>query len=380
MKIAVIGHKRVPSREGGIEKSVEKQMLRLRDRGHEVVFYNRSGHNIFGAQFDDRPDSRFDGTVIRTVFTPKRVFGVPVYSFLATVRALRDGCDILYYHASGPCVMINVAKIFHAKCAAMLHGIDSRRAKWSRFGRWYLEKGEHAAAKRADVCFVLSEHMRQELKERYGAESVLVFNGTEAPSACPEGAALIRERFGLEEDGYILAMERLVPEKGLQYLIPAFRRCQTEKKLVIAGGADPGCPHFAEELSAMAADDPRILFTGFVREPYVTALYQNASVFALPSDLEGMAHSLLEAMACGCRCLVSDIPENTSVTGPFGTVFRHGDAADLREKLQALLDEERTPEEEAARRQETASYILGRYPWDGAVRIIEDALAKAVRG
>ena len=387
MKIAYIGQKRVPSREGGIEKTVEKQALRLAARGHEVILYNRSGHNIFGSQYDstaewpDRTgntDTAADVSAddlsrrlqVRTVFTPAGFAGVPVYSFLATVRALREHCDVLFYHGSGSCLMIPVAKLFGAKCAAMLHGIDSQRAKWKGFGRAYLRMGEKAAAARADVCFVLSENMRSYIRKTYGTGSQVIWNGAETiglpADPYKEGAGL--RQFGLEKDGYILSLVRIVPEKGIHYLIRAFRECRTDKKLVIAGGVDPACRGYYEKLQSLAAGDPRILFTGYVQDPVVSELYRNASVFVLPSDLEGMAHSLLEAMAAGCCCLVSDIPENSSVLGEHGATFRKGDPEDLRNTLQELLDD---PEKAARYREGAASYILERYSWDSCVDQIE---------
>ena len=383
MKIAVIGHKRVPSREGGIEKTVEKQMLRMRDRGHEVVFYNRSGHNIFGAQYDaalPAPEGEgarspfsdawkdLHGVTIRTVFTPKGKAGVPVYSFLATFKAVRDKCDILYYHGSGSCVMIPLAGVFGKKTAAMLHGIDSRRAKWKRFGRKYLELGERFAAEKADACFVLSEHMRDYIKETYGADTILTFNGAEAPKERPESGSGVSGRFGLTKDGYVLTLVRIVPEKGLHYLIRAFKKCRTDKKLVIAGGVDPACRDYYRRLTELAGDDERILFTGFIEEPDVTELYRNAYLFVLPSDLEGMAHSLLEAMAAGCACLVSDIPENTGVLGEYGKSFRKGSTKDLYEQLSALLKD---PEAVEKMRDGVSEHVLSTYHWEACTDQIE---------
>ena len=374
MKIAVIGHKRVPSREGGIEKSVEKQMLRLRERGHEVILYDRSGHNIFGAEFD-APAGSFRGMKIVTVPTPGNALGVPVYSFLATVRALREKCDILYYHGSGSCLMIPLARLFGARCVGMIHGIDSQQVKWNRLGRLYLRMGEKAAARRADACLVLSESIRDYIREKYGKEPVLTCNGTEPPCLPPDPEALIRKRFGLEKDGYILCVVRIVAGKGLEYLIRAFRACGTEKKLVIAGGVDPVCRDYYAQLRELAAGDERILFTGFLEEPAVQALYLQAYAFVFPSDHEGMAHSLLEAMAAGCCCLVSDIPENTAVIREHGLRFRRGDADDLREKLQGLLDD---PGRVRSLREGTAAFALRTYDWDAVADQLEEVFGRAL--
>ena len=53
MRIAFIGHKRIPSREGGVEIVVDELSARMSARGNRVVVYNRKGHNVAGAEFDD---------------------------------------------------------------------------------------------------------------------------------------------------------------------------------------------------------------------------------------------------------------------------------------------------------------------------------------
>mgnify|MGYP005876990489 FL=1 len=125
-------------------------------------------------------------------------------------------------------------------------------------------------------------------------------------------AKLIKDHFGLEKDSYILFLGRLVPEKGIRYLVEAFKNVKTDKKLVIAGGSSD-TDSFMEELKELAKGDDRILFTGFVQGAMLDELYSNAYIYTLPSDLEGMPLSLLEAMSYGNCCLVSDIPECAEV-------------------------------------------------------------------
>ena len=64
-----------------------------------------------------------------------------------------------------------------------------------------------------------------------------------------------------------------------------------------------------KEMQRLAGGDSRIRFTGFVGGRVLAELFSNAYVYCLPSDLEGMPLSLLEAMSYGCCCLTSDIPE-----------------------------------------------------------------------
>jgi glycosyltransferase involved in cell wall biosynthesis len=170
--------------------------------------------------------------------------------------------------------------------------------------------------------------------------------------------------FGLEKDGYLLYLGRLVPEKGIHYLIEAFHQTATGKKLVIAGGASD-TDDYVRQLRQMAAGDDRILFTGFVQGRLLEELYSNAYVYILPSDLEGMPLSLLEAMSYGNCCVVSDIMECTEVVEDKAVVFRKGDTADLAKCLQELCDEK----DAVLNRKITAEdYICRKYSWDDVVR------------
>ncbi len=361
MKIAIIGHKHIPSNEGGIEKGVEMHAVRMVARGHTVLAYNRGSKNVFKKDDDSRRLRNFRGVRIVTVPTTSGRACVPIYSFLATLHAALSRCDVVSYRASGSCAMIPLAKLLGLRCVASLHGIDSQRDKWGGLARRYLEFGERMAAKKADVCLVLSQSAKEYIKARYGTDAVRFANGVTEPRRLEPRQ--IAERFGLEADEYILSLGRLVPEKGIHDLIEAFHRCDTGKKLVIVGGAEPHSGYF-DELKAMASGDERILFTGYLEGSILGELYSNAYLFALPSHLEGMSNSLLEAMSYGCCCLVSDIPENTEVVGDRAACFQSGNVDNLRMKMQALL---RDPSRVQAYRETAAPFILERFDWDRVV-------------
>ena len=369
LKIAIIGHKRIPSNEGGIEKGVEQHAVRMAALGHQVVVYNRGNDNIHGKAFNEKRLKEYKGVRIITVPTPNRFASVPVYSFLATVHAAFARYDVVSYRASGPCAMIPLAKLFGLRCVASLHGFDSQRDKWGNFAKKYLTWGERCAAKRADVCLVLSEKMKRYIREKYGVEAIRFANGIDKPEHLPPRE--IAEKWGLQKDGYLLSLGRVEPEKGLHYMIEAFRACKTDKKLVIAGGNSN--PDYYAQLRERAAGDDRILFIGYVKGTLIQELYSNAYMFLLPSNLEGMANTLLEAMSYGNCCLVSDIPENTEVTGDLAAVVPKGNAEALREKMQALLDDPETAERMKA---STADYILGHYNWD----VVVEQMLRLYRG
>lgn len=361
MKIAIIGHKRIPSNEGGIEKGVEQHAVRMVKRGNDVTVYNRGGHNVFGKEFDGKKLKEYKGIKIITVPTVKGAACVPIYSFLATIHAAIVRYDCVSYRASGSCVMIPLAKLFGLRVVASLHGIDSQRDKWGGFASKYLEFGERMAAKKADVCLVLSKNMKQYIDTKYGVNSVLFANGVDRPQK--KKPQLIKEKFSLDKDEYLLSLGRIVPEKGIHYLIEAFKNCKTSKKLVVAGGAEANKEYY-DSLVKLADGDSRIIFTGYVYGDTISELYSNAYTFLLPSNLEGMANALLEAMSYGNCCLISDIPENTEVVGEYAEWFKKGDSKDLQMKLQYLLDNENVVNDY---KDKAADYILNRYDWDKVV-------------
>ena len=174
---------------------------------------------------------------------------------------------------------------------------------------------------------------------------------------------MIREKFQLEKDSYILFLGRIVPEKGLQYLVEAFKQVDTNKKLVIAGGASD-TNDFVNEVKEMARQDNRIIFTGFVQGQLLDELYSNAYIYTLPSDLEGMPLSLLEAMSYGNCCLVSDIAECAEVVEDKAVVFRKSDVNDLKQKLQQLC---KYPAQVAEYKKQAADFICKKYNWDDVV-------------
>ena len=218
---------------------------------------------------------------------------------------------MVHIHAEGPAFFCWIPKLFGKRVICTIHGLDWDREKWrGSVASKFIRGGEKNAVKYADEIIVLSKDVQKYFLETYGRETHFIPNGVNRPEV--REAKLITDHFGLEKDSYILFLGRLVPEKGIRYLVEAFKNVKTDKKLVIAGGSSD-TDSFMEELKELAKGDNRILFTGFVQGAMLDELYSNAYIYTLPSDLEGMPLSLLEAMSYGNCCLVSDIPECAEV-------------------------------------------------------------------
>ena len=337
MKIAMIGHKRIPSREGGVEIVVEELSTRLVKMGHSVTVYNRKGKHVSDKDADkeDHKLKEYKGIKIVHVPTPEmKSLNAVVYSFLATIMAVFSNYDVIHYHAEGPCAMIGIPHFFGIRTIATIHGLDWQRAKWGGFATRFLKFGEKCAARYADEVIVLSTNVQQYFKDTYNRETIYIPNGVNRTEF--REPDVISSKFGLEKEKYILYLGRLVPEKGITYLMEAYSRIDTDIKLVIAGGGSHSS-EYVQKINDLAKKDDRIVMTGFVQGNLLAELYSNCYMYCLPSDIEGMPISLLEAMSFGRRCLTSNIPENVEACREYAKYFEKSNVDDLEKKLSECL-------------------------------------------
>lgn len=283
-------------------------------------------------------------------------------SFSAAICAAFGKYDVVHFHAEGPSAFLWIPKLFGKRCIVTIHGIDWARDKWKHgFGSRYIKFGEYIAAKYADEVIVLSEKVQKYFKKFYDRDTVLIPNGVMTHEN--RKANLITQKFGLHKDEYICALSRLTEEKGIHFLIEAYKELKTDKKLVIAG-ATSDTDGYVKMLKEMAGNDPNIIFTGFVSGKMLEEIYSNAYVYVLPSKLEGMPLSLLEAMSYGNCVIGSDIAEIADVVEDKAILFKKANVEDLKEKLQMVCDDVELVEKYKS---EASGYICGRYNWEDVV-------------
>lgn len=353
MRLAMIGHKDFPSRSGGVEVVVFELSTRLAQRGHSVTVYNR------GRRAGDNQGSVQGVAYVRTATSQRQSLNALLYSITATLQALPQKYDLIHYHALGPSVMMLLPHLRGIPTVATVHGLDWQRAKWNRLGAAYLKLGERIIARYADEVIVLSRDVQSYFWNTYGRSTNLIENAVTPIETAP--CCEIRRQFGLEHHEYVLYLARIVPEKGLHHLIRAFRRCEGPYRLAVAGELPDN--DYGREIRRLADGCDRIVFTGFVQGQVLQELYSNCALYVLPSHVEGMALTLLEAMSAGARCLTSDIPENTDVLGEFGTFFISGDEESLYQALSSLLSQPA----ENPRAEEQRQLIRRQYSYDTMV-------------
>lgn len=355
MKVAFIGQKGIPSRDGGVERYVESLSLHLVSLGQEVFVYNRSDY------LPERLHEFKEVNIINLPYIQGKNFAAISHAFLAICHVVWHKVDVIHFQGVGPSLLVWLPKLLipRTKIVSTLHSFDYYNEKWGFIAKNMLRFGERLMCRFADKVIVLTKPTQAYIKKKYNRDTVLIPNGTIIYDEVAEDRIL---PWGLTKDNYILSVSRIIRLKGLQYLIPAFLKTKTDKKLVITGDGD-----YLSELEKLAAGDPRIIFTGNQRGRTLDQLYANAYLFIQSSEMEGLSISLLEAMGHKTACLVSDIEANKEAIGELGFTFHSKDISDLQNKLQNLVG---NPELVSSRAQELFNRAKELFTWPEVARRI----------
>jgi len=324
MRIAMIGQKGLPATHGGVEHHVEQLGSRLARRGHEVVVFTRPSYS-------DPSLVKHMGMQLRSIGSiPTKHLDAITHSVLCSLESRGGPFDIVHYHAIGPCLASPLARRNGRKLVATIHGQDWRRSKWSGLARMALRAGEVAALRVPDATIAVSASLAAMFKSRGGSNIHYIPNGV---SVSEFDDPSFVSALGASSGEYALYVGRLVPEKGAHYLIDAWDRIRTRRKLLIVGDSS----HTDEYVRGLRSAGDNVVFTGYLYGAQLASVFRHAGLFVLPSDIEGLPLVLLEALAYGAPVLASDIPPNREVLGHNGHYFKAGDAGDLARQLEALL-------------------------------------------
>jgi glycosyltransferase involved in cell wall biosynthesis len=370
LRIAFIGTRGVPAGEGGVERHVEELGSRLAARGHDVTVYCRTNYAT-----DRRPMHR--GMRLRYVATAgTKHLDFIAHSAASTILAMRRPPDIIHYHAIGSALVAPLPRyLTRSRVVLTVHGLDYARQKWSGVARAALKVAAGLSAKVPHTTIVVSRALAEHYATRLGREAVYIPNGM--PDGTVRGLGPIGDRLGLAGHDYVLFVGRLVPEKAPDLLVRAFRNVPGDARLVIVGSSG-FTDAYAASVRQLAEADPRVLIAGGVFGDDLAELYSNASAFVLPSSLEGLPITLLEAVAHGSPVIVSDIAPHLEVVGADGPghrVVRQGDAGALTASISAAL------RDRAGERQGAAALldrVSAQYSWDAITTQTEQVYARVL--
>lgn len=414
MKIVVTGTRGIPNVMGGVETHCEELFPRIAAMGEDVTVIRRKSYVNDGLK-------EWKGVKLVDIETPKKKsFEAIIHTYRAINMAKKLGADILHIHAIGPALLTPYAKMLGMKVVFTHHGPDYDRDKWGKAAKMVLKMGERMGCMFADDVIVISDVIRNLIKEKYGrTKNVhLIYNGVSKPEICdyPE----YFEELGIKKGRYILGMCRFVPEKNLHHLVEAFNIIKNEElkikkqssalaneelrikkqgsaqadeelrikeqgsaqadeelrikkqdsalanyelndvKLVLAGDTDFE-DDYSRGLKEMARKNGVVL-TGFVKGRKLHSLLTNCMCYCLPSSHEGLPIALLEAMSYGVKVIVSDIPANLEVGLPQNDYFHVGNVDELAKKLNDVMTHP----------VEHIEYDMTKYDWDKIAREVKE--------
>jgi glycosyltransferase involved in cell wall biosynthesis len=354
MRIAMIGIKAIPARFGGFETAVDELSRGLVKLGHQVRVYNRS-------HMATLVSTCYEGVNLVNLPTVKsKNLSTILHALLCTLHVLFHPVDVVHYFTTGVTIFSPLPRLFGMKVVCSVDGTDWQRAKWGIFARWYLRFSERFAVLGCHRLISDSQDVMNYYRRTYGTGSSCIAYGMSEKYS--EGRDIL-DRFGLKEGNYVLFVGRLVPENNVHHLISAFEKTSTAQKLVIVGD-DPWEKEYVRSLKS--SSDTRIIFTGAIYGDAYTQLQQNAYLFVLPDEVGGTHPALVEAMGYGNCVLVNDTPSNLEVIADSGFHYCGADCdADLRRKLQQLLDRPELVSEFRGRARERART---HYRWEEVVR------------
>jgi glycosyltransferase involved in cell wall biosynthesis len=372
LRVAMIGQRGIPATFGGIEHHVEELSARLVARGHQVTVFCRTNYA------HGRPPT-WRGVRLRHLPTVgTKHLDALVHSGLATIAALQERFDVVHYHALGPGALAAVPRcVSRAGVVLTVHGLDDRRAKWGGAASTMLRGAGWLSARVPHATVVVSRELERHYRETHGRAAVYIPNGAPTPERHPPGRML--HRLGVEPGRYLLFVGRFVPEKAPDLLVRAFARVPGEVRLVLAGDSS-FTDGYAARVRADAALDQRIALAGYVYGDDLDELYANAAAFVLPSLLEGLPLTLLEAAAHATPVVASAIPPHVEVlagSGPGRHLVTPGDEGALTAALTRVLADPMAERAGAARLRDR---VRRAYSWDAAADATEHLYQAVLAG
>jgi glycosyltransferase involved in cell wall biosynthesis len=354
---------------GGIESHCEELLprIKLTDSDVDISVLCRAPYVEY-----DQPS--FRGISLVPLPSPKsKSFEAIVATFLATLYAWLRGADVLHIHGIGPALMAPLGRVLGLKVVVTHHGADYERAKWGRLAKLILRVGERSGLIWAHRVIAISPSLAAHLKQIFPSQAhkvVYIPNGAPHLPSGEMNDEDTLDSLGLRRKGYVLAVARLVPEKGLHDLIAAFKaNSSPDTVLAIAGDANHDS-EYVRELRSHASESIR--FLNFQTRPVLKCLYENCAVFVMPSYHEGLPIAALEAASCAAPMLLSDIAANRDLGLSEDCYFPVGDTACLSGLL-ASGHQTRAAD---------AHKVKRRFDWDMSARdttVVYRSLARPVR-
>ncbi|HPP29697.1 MAG TPA: DUF1972 domain-containing protein [bacterium] len=351
MKIAIVGTRGVPARYGGFETCAEELSTGLVKKGHKVLVSCRR------YLYRERDRTYKGVNLCYPLCIPGKVTDTFSHTFFSIIRVLLWSPDVILIFNSANSPLAVIPKILGKKVVINVDGLEWKRAKWGKIAKMYYKFSEFFSSVIADVVVSDAKAIKEYYLKKYGRESVYIPYG--APHIESKNPAILK-KYGLQPDGYFFIGSRLEPENHQDIVVDAFKQIETDKFLVIAGGANWKSSYVRK---LQEVNDRRILFLGPVYEPgHIEELHSSAYAYIHGNEVGGTNPALLKAMGSGNCIIALDVPFNREVLGDAGLYFK--DVAELKRNIELLLENQQILNSLRQKAKERARNL---YRWEDVV-------------
>ena len=251
---------------------------------------------------------------------------------------------------------------------AKKNGYPSFRGRIANYFMHRLANLEEKTAQNATLIVTISNYSLEKIRENYGIDKGkvrIVPNGVDVEKFKPmKNPALLKRHFGLGNEPCVLFVGSLIPRKGISFLVEAAKRIIKEnaetKFLIVGEGPQKNQLTIALESVNLSGN---FKFLGNLKEDDLSAVYNCADVFVLPSIQEGQGIVLLEAQACGKPVVAFDIGgvNEAARNGETGLLVDRGSSEELGNALLRLLSEKPLREKMGANGRR---FVTENFTWD----------------
>ena len=288
MKVAIIGTVGVPANYGGFETLVEQLVRHNKsDDLQYAVYCSKKSYN----------DKRWVYHGAKTEYIGLNANGIQSipYDILSLIKAARNSDVILILGVSG-CAFLPIFRIFSKKRLVInIDGLEHRRDKWNKYTRKFLKFSEKQAVKYGDVIVTDNQGITNYVMEEYGKPSELIaYGGDHVLTNINDSLSeKVLKEYGLDKNGYALAICRIEPENNVHTILDAFERAQ--KALVFIGNWQKS--EYGRNLAEKYKSSAYIKITPAVYDlDVLNVLRSNCSIYIHGHSAGGTNPSLVEAM------------------------------------------------------------------------------------
>jgi len=295
LKVAIIGSRGYPYVYSGYETLVKALAERWPAQNVQLTVY------CHAYLFKEKP-KMVNG--VKLVYIPtikSKILAQPLHSFLAFWHVVftKTNVVLVLNVSNGPFGLIT--RLFKKPTMMNVDGLEWLRPKWKGFGAKYFKWAAKMSVRFNDLLITDADAMQAIYLKEFGAKSVVITYGAETSEGA--NSSLLHD-WNITERDYYLIVGRMIPDNNADIIIEGFIKSNSTKKLVIVGDV-PYADEYAQKIRAY--QDPRLVFTGYVRSPQMLAsLYKYCYAYMHGHEFGGTNPTLLKAMANGCAIAALD--------------------------------------------------------------------------